>query len=434
MRKMIFISMCISTLVTFGTAATLYAVFFYYGTIGLVSGVFLMSLASLVNYFLTSRLTSNITSSISKINFSAPDEIDTYDELSSFVDTILRQQEQIESHVSELKEQSETTGSIFENMSEGFVMLDRFGVIVSANRRAREIFSTDEGCIGNNVNYLSRNSIFTDKVRAALQGHSGQMILDELEQIHQITFIHSKDRGAIILVEDVTERQLAEKMRREFSANVSHELNTPLTAIAGFSEILQTGTVEPEDVKHFATNINNEARRMIAMVENILFLSKLDEMDGRDTFEQFDAATVARETVENLRPAAEAAQLELSLAATESLMYGNRHLIQVLLTNLITNAIHYNKPRGWVKVAVSLRNRSVYINVSDTGVGIPKEEQSRVFERFYRVEQGRGGAGLGLSIVKHIVRYHGGTIDLESQPDEGTRMFVKLPQDIFEEA
>ena len=461
MRNKIFLWMCVASLFSFGVAAVLVFVFFrnsatlfvevFAGSplLALVVSVLLfVALVLLVNFLVTSWLTRTISGSISRIDFGDPEGIDTYDELSGFVGTILRQQEQISSHVAELSEQSESLRSIFENMHEGFIMLDRFGAILSVNLRARAIFGVgDKEVEGSNINLLTRNHSFLSKTKAALDGHSGQMVMEDLEQIYQASFINSAERGAIILITDITERQLAERMRREFSANVTHELVTPLTCIAGFSEILSKGQVKPDDVLHFTNKINEEARRMIALIDNILFLSKLDEMDGREEDERFDVAEVAAEAIENCMDAAESAQIELSLAASPCHILGKRHLIYVLFTNLISNAIRYNRPKGWVKVAVSTRNRAAYINVTDTGIGIPKEEQRRVFERFYRAGGGRGysdsgggssggsgpsgGAGLGLSIVKHIVRYHEGSVELESVPGEGTRIFIKIPIDLL---
>lgn len=449
MRRRIFIGMLLATLLNIITAGILLAVFFYYEAAALVNGmidsstlavvsVILLAAAILAaSYGLAFHVTRKVTDSISKIDFNAPDNIDTYDELATFVRMILRQQNQIETQMVELTEQGETIRSIFENMHEGFIMIDRFGAVVTANPRARDLFGAAPDCEGKNINYLTRNSSFLDKVKAALQGHSGQMTLD-MDQVFWVSFIPSPDRGTMILIADITERQLAEKMRREFSANVSHELNTPLTTIAGFAEILSKGQANPEDTVHFSTKIRDESRRMIDMVENLFFLSELDEMEGKEAFSQFDISHIAAEAIESLAPMAKAKRIEVTLADSSCPIYGNRRLIYALFTNLVSNAIQYNKSKGWVKIAVSSRNQSAYINVTDTGIGIPKEEQTRIFERFYRVDRSRSkqkgstgvepsGGGLGLAIVKHIVRHHNGTIEIESEPDEGTRVFIKLP-------
>lgn len=449
MRRKIFIGMCLSTLLIFAALAILLAAFFYSEAVGfidividsptfvlIISATILIVVILTVNYGLAFSIAKNVTVSISKIDFDSPEDIDTYDELSSFVRTILRQQNEIESKVFELSELTETIRSIFGNMQEGFIMLDRFGAIITANSRARILFDTnEEECEGKNINFISRNISFLDKVKAALQGHGGQLVMDiaNSDQIYQISFIPSADKGAIVLIADITERQLAEKMRREFSANVSHELNTPLTCITGFAEIISKGQSKPEDTIYFAKKIHFESQRMIDMIENIVLLSKIDEMDGKDAFVRFDVYKVAAEAIESMRASAMEAQVQLVLVNNPlCVVKGNRQLIYMMFTNLISNAIRYNKPKGEVKVAVSNRGRSIYITVTDTGIGIPKEEQYRIFERFYRVEHSRnqktGGAGLGLSIVKHVVRYHEGTIELESEPDEGTRVYIKFPQ------
>ena len=433
MRKKIFNGMCLSTLITCIGAAVAFAVFFSYSVIVYLSvavAVIFVMLVIIFNYTRASRIAREVTDDISKIDFDSPDDIDTYDELASFIRTILRQKNQIESQINELERQASTTQSIFENMQEGFIMLDKSGAVITANHRARAFFDAKDDYEGKNINYLTRNTSLLDKVKAALQGHSGQMLL-ESDQINQISFIPSADQGAILLITNITERQLAEKMRREFSANVTHELNTPLTCIAGFAEILSKGQVEMPDVVHFGEKIKNESYRMIDLVENIIFLSKLDEMDGRDAYTNFDLAKVAREAAGNLQQVADALEIELSLSDSPCNFDGNRQLIHSLFTNLIANAIQYNKPRGSVKIAVSRKKQFAYINVTDTGIGIPKDEQFRVFERFYRVDPSRntqfGGAGLGLSIVKNIIRYHEGTIEMESEPGEGTSVFIKLP-------
>ncbi|MCL2015411.1 MAG: ATP-binding protein [Defluviitaleaceae bacterium] len=449
MKKRIFRTMCVSTFISLGAAsialitvlvptshmANLAAAFAENSVVAVVSGVIFVLVACFINYFLALSITKQITNTISKIDFNAPEDIEIYDELSSFVRTILRQQKQIESNMQEISEQANTIRSIFDNMQEGLVMLDSTSTVVAVNHFAVKLFAAQQNCEGNNIHFLTRDTIFLNKVKAALQGHSGQMLM-ELEKIYQVSFIPSSDKGAIILIADVTERQLAEKMRREFSANVSHELNTPLTCIMGFADIIGKGNIANDDILYFANKISNESRRMIDMIENILLLSRLDEMDGREAYTEFDLSQPAAEAINSLQALAERSQIKLILVDSFALVQGNRHLIYMVFMNLISNAIRYNKAGGEVKIAVSAKKRFAYINVTDTGIGIPKEEKRRIFERFYRVEQSRnqstGGAGLGLSIVKHIIRYHKGTIELESTPGQGTSIFVRIPTGVGE--
>jgi len=434
MRKKIFIGMCLSTLLALVAMIGLLAVFFSGTRITpmlVVTSIVLIGIIGVVNYVLASKLADKITDSVNQIDFSNPDEIEVYDELTSFISTGLNHQNRIEGQLNELSDWVAGIRSVFENMHEGFIMLDPSGDIIIANAHARNIFDVNDDIEGKHINFLTRHIDFLDKVRAVLHGYSVQMVI-EMEQVYQISFIPSVGLGAIVLISDATARQLAKKMRREFLPAVSHELKAPLTYIAGFAEMISKGQIETENMMYFAEKIQREAEGMAEAVENIIFLSDLDEMDRGEDFRQFDVAKIAADVVASLRPAAEAAQVELSLADAPCPVYGNRRLIRAMLANLISNGIHYNQPMGQVKMAVSFKDYSAYISVTDTGIGIPKEQQHRVFERFYRIEDTKGekigGAGLGLAIVKHIVRYHGGTIELESAPGEGTRVFVKLPQ------
>ena len=329
-----------------------------------------------------------------------------------------------ESRLDELSGQLDLIDGIIENIQDGFIMLDSQGTIIKVNQSARSIFGAGEDYKNNNANYLTRDTVFLDKVRAVLQGYSGKMFL-EREQIYKVSFIPSAGGGAIILIADVTERQMTQKARREYSANVSNQLRVPLDLISGFAEIISTGNASLEDAIHFGEKIKSEARRMTDLIENITFLSKLEETDGKEPHTHFDVSVVATQAIESMYSIAEANRIDLALAGSPTFIYGNRSLIYAMFINLISNAINFNKPGGEVKIAVSLRNRFAYINVTDTGIGIPKHEQHRVFERFYQKD---GGTGLGLPIARHIVRHHCGIIEIESVPNEGTTVFVKLPQ------
>lgn len=411
-------------------AGGLWYAFFYFDYGHAMLWAFLLVMVFLLSFLMATWVTRNITQSISQIDFDSPDDIKAYDEFTKFIRTILQQRVQIGNQMHDIEERIGTIRAIIDNMQEGLVMLDQYGSIITANPSAIHLFGIDSDYEGKNAIFLTRNIVFLDKAKAALLGHGSQMVLD-MEKTYQVSFIPSADKGALILIADITEKQLAERMRREFSANVSHELNTPLTAIAGFAEIICAGMAAPEDIAHFAGRINVEAKRMVEMIDGIMFLSRLDESDGAKEFVELDVAEAAAEAIESLSHLAEKKQIELSMATSPCIIKGNRLLIYEMFVNLIDNAIQYNKQGGWIKVAVSLRNQTAYISVNDSGAGIPKEEQQRVFERFYRVDQSRGrktgGAGLGLSIVKHIVRYHNGSIELESVINEGTRVYVKLP-------
>jgi len=441
MRRRIFIALFITTIIGIFITAFL-AIAFFSGVAGhfgemIRSIPFLFLLCILliaITYGVAWWLTHVIATAINKVNFDAPDDV--YDELNEFFQKIIRQRRQIENHESELWVQSETSKSIIENMQDGFVIVDPTGTVITANPRALALFEADQNPDGKNIICLLTDSLFLDKVNDALSGTGGMMTLRKHERVVQVSFLPSANKGAIILATDNTERDRAEKMRREFSANVSHELKTPLTTIGGFSELIMEGIANPKDIVHFATRINSQAKHMGHLIENILFLSKLDEQDAYGTFVSCDIVEIATEVIEGLCHIAEKQQVKVTLVGIQCVMNCNKLLIYEMLMNLIGNAIQYNVSGGKVEVIIE-EDKSVnaegrcHITVSDTGIGIPKEEQSRVFERFYRVEQSRcrktGGAGLGLSIVSHIVRYHKGTIELSSEQGKGLRVDVSLP-------
>jgi len=385
----------------------------------------------LLNYLLAKILVPRFVRRIRQ-DFYAPLEVDTYGAVTKFVGTLIDEKKQNESKIEDLSFHIESTKSIYENMHHGLIMVDRLGNIFAINAKALSFFDATDNFIGKNISFLNPSDAFSDKVKAALLGHSGHLLIDS-EHVYNILFIPSKECGVVILITDATEQQLIEKSRAEFPANVSGELSAPLTMIKGFADLISNGTMETEDTIHFAQKISSECQRMINSVENILFLSTLDEASGFQTFNRFDISKVAAEAIEYWKDAADEAGVEISLSATICPIRGNRHLIYTLFSNLISNAVLYNKLRGTVKIAVSLKNNYAYINVADTGVGFTKEEHHLVFNRFYRTPHANTrdseGAGLGLSVAREIVRYHKGTIDLESEPGAGTRVFVKLPQE-----
>jgi two-component system phosphate regulon sensor histidine kinase PhoR len=237
--------------------------------------------------------------------------------------------------------------------------------------------------------------------------------------------------GAIILLLDITEKAMGEKLRREFSANVSHELKTPLTSIYGYAEMLYNGMIDKNDEHKLLGKIKDEAQRMNTLVQDIILVSKLDEGGVGDAFEDVDLRAVAGEVVEALLLNARENGITVHTTGDGALLRADRSMIYELLYNLVDNAIKYNRPDGKVDVDIRRKSGQVEITVSDTGIGIPKEAQSRVFERFYRVDKShskkKGGTGLGLAIVKHIVRLHDGRISMESREDEGTTITITFP-------
>ena len=435
MRKRIFVALLLATIISI-LATTLLSMAFFSGTADYFGQMirsipFLVlscALLATIAYLIALKLTNIFSTAINKVNFDDPDDI--YDELNEFFQKIIRQRRQIQDHETELWVQSETSKSIIENMQDGFVIIDPFGTVINANPRALALLETDQNPQGKNVIVLLANSIFLDKVTDALNGAGGEMTLRKEERVVQVSFLPSANKGAIILATDNTERDRAEKMRREFSANVSHELKTPLTTIRGLSELIMEGMADPKDIVTFATRINNQAKHMADLIENIIFLSKLDEQDIHETFIICNIAEIATEVIKELEHLAKLQNVQINLTGSTATINCNRLLIYEMLMNLIGNAVQYNVPGGKVDVTIKENKGECFITVSDTGIGIPEEEQARVFERFYRVEQSRcrktGGAGLGLSIVNHIVRYHKGTIEMSSNPGKGLRVDVRL--------
>jgi len=396
------------------------------GAIPVISVVVLVMFA--ICYFLAVRLTKRIVDPINKVRIdeklTAP-----YDELIPFVHTISQQREQIIRHMSDLRSRSNTIEAIMNSMSEGTILVNKDGVILSINRSAAAIFSIAGSADGKNILEILRDVELNESMRAALSGIRGEMNLAHNEKIYRVYFSPVTDSGAIILFLDITEKSMSEKLRREFSANVSHELKTPLTTIYGNAEMLASGMVRDGDKARFYGKIKDEAARLIALIEDIIKLSQLDEDSGNVNFEDIDPAGIAAAVIESL----ESKAMEKNVSVTVSgggVFRANRSQMTELFYNLIDNAIKYNEPDGTVKVEIDVINSQAKITVSDTGIGIPTEVQSRIFERFYRVDKSRskktGGTGLGLAIVKHIVIAYGGSVEVQSEIGKGTRITAIL--------
>jgi len=442
MGRRIFVGLLTTTISGLFAVLFLSAIFFYsqatalFSVItGSVTFIFLLVVVLISLIILAgSILTKNLAGSINKIDFDTPDNI--FDELDEFFQKIMTRDRQIESQISDLRAHSETIDALIKNMHDGFVMVDPTGKVVTSNPRAITLFGARQDPEGKNVINLLADSVFLRKIDAAIDGIGGQMTLQKNDRLVQLSFLPSASQGAIVLTADITERTQAENMRREFSANVSHELKTPLTIISGYAELMATGMAAPSDMALFANKVNNEAKRMINLIENILFLSNLDEQDTHKAFAPENITEIATEVIESLSQMAVDRDVEVSISALPQIIRCNKLLVYEMLMNLISNALQYNTAGGKVEVTIKVKSESkkgnlCYITIADTGIGIPAEEQLHVFERFYRVEQSRGrktgGAGLGLSIVKHVVRYHNGSITLESEPGKGTRFEVVLP-------
>ncbi|MDR2782933.1 MAG: PAS domain-containing protein [Treponema sp.] len=371
-----------------------------------------------------------------------------YDELIPFVRAIEKQRGQIAGQLASLQERSNAINAIMENMSEGAALLDRRGIILSANKSVLRIFGVDAPMEGKNILELLRDITLLEYTRNALTGSRGETDMERAGREYRVYFSPVTDNGAILLFLDVTEKSKAEKLRREFSATVSHELKTPLTSISGYAELLDSGMVQEGDKAAFIRKIKDESWRLLSLIEDIMLLSRLDEGENRSSpFAAVNLAAAAKESAAALTQKASELGVSITVKADDdaansedTIVNANPSMMAELFFNLIDNAIKYNKPGGSVTVEVAESDGLVAASVSDTGLGIPKEAQSRVFERFYRVDKSRskktGGTGLGLAIVKHITAAHNAEITLDSREGEGTKITVyfKRPSDRSKDA
>ena len=318
-------------------------------------------------------------------------------------------------------------------MIEGLVLLNERGTILSINKSATKLLDISRYCVGKDILLLNNSRQMQELLGRVHSGEHCEMPIEHGGVSYTVyaSPVVSGERvaGTVLLVLDMTEKEKAEKLRREFSANVSHELKTPLHTISGCAELLANGMVKPDDIPRFAAQIQSESKRMITLIEDIIKLSHLDEGAGDMQRCDVDLAAIARATVENLRPAAKAADVALSVNACPAVIKnGIPQLLEAIVYNLCENAIKYNRPGGFVKVSVEKNADGTVLTVEDNGIGIPAEQQERIFERFYRVDKSHskevGGTGLGLSIVKHAAALHNAKISMHSAPDEGTSISV----------
>ena len=393
-----------------------------------------LAAALILSGVLASRLARRITEPLNRLDLEHPLENGTYEELAPLLRRMEHQRRQIDRQMDELRRRSEEFEQITGSMSEGLVLLDEAGVILSINPAARRLLDAAENCVGQDLLTVDRDVALSDALRqAAEQGHSefrGQR--NGREYQFDVTRIQSEGRtaGTVLLVFDVTERAFAERNRREFTANVSHELKTPLQGIIGSAELLENGLVKQEDVPRFIGHIRSEAQRLVTLIGDIIRLSQLDEGEPMPA-EPVELLALAREAAESLQSAAAARNVTITVEGEPVELTGVRRLLYEIVFNLCDNAIKYNTDGGRVQVTVTKENETAAVTVRDTGIGIPPDQQDRVFELFYRVDKSHskasGGTGLGLSIVKHAVQYHHGAIHLQSEVGKGTEIRVTFP-------
>ena len=391
-------------------------------------------LALVLSALLARRLARHIVEPLNELDLEHPLDNDTYEELSPLLGRINQQRRQIDAQVQELRRKQDEFEQITGSMKEGLVLLNEEETILSINPAARGLFQACGDCVGQNFLTIERGSDVSHALQAAMeQGHSEiHTERDGREYQLDISRIESEGSvtGAVVLAFDVTEQAMAQRNRREFTANVSHELKTPLQSIMGSAELMENGLVKPEDMPVFVGRIRSEAARLVTLIEDIIRLSQLDEGVELPT-ESIALWPLAEETVATLHDAAAAKNVTISVTGEAVAVRSVRRLLSEILYNLCDNAIKYNVPGGRVTVEVSPTAGGAALVVSDTGIGIPAEHQSRVFERFYRVDKSHsrqsGGTGLGLSIVKHAVQDLGGAIHLDSTPGQGTSICVTIP-------
>ena len=383
---------------------------------------------------LAGRVSRRIVEPLNRLDLEHPLENEAYEELSPLLRRLEHQRRQIDDQLRSLRRRSEEFAQITASMTEGLVLLDERGTVLSINPAACAVFHADDSCVGQPLLTVERDTAVSRALRDAMDTGHGETRMERGGREYQfdMTRIESDGEavGAVLLTFDVTEQAFAERNRREFTANVSHELKTPLQGIIGSAELLESGVVQPGDVPRFVGHIRSEAQRLVTLINDIIRLSELDE-GGALPSEPVELLSLCRDTAQSLAPAAEAHSVTLSVTGEEVTVPGVRRLISEVFTNLCDNAIKYNRDGGSISVTVSRDGGDAVVSVSDTGIGIPPEHQSRVFERFYRVDKSHskasGGTGLGLSIVKHAVLYHHGTVEVHSVPGEGTTFTVRLP-------
>lgn len=400
--------------------------------------VFILLAACLLAGVLSYRVSKKIVKPLSEIDLKHPEQVETYDELSPFLQRIAAQNREIDARMAEIRKQQQEFSMITENMSEGLFVVDRNYQILSYNKSAMQIFGMDPRQEHENLLAVNRSEGFRNAVDSALKGRHAQENLELNGRVYQIIANavcqpdFAEDMvGAVILVLDVTEKEAQEQYRREFTANVSHELKTPLTSISGIAEIIRNGIVKPEDIPHFAGKIYDESQRLITLIGDIIKLSRLDENQVPMERETVDMLEMARNVVQQLSSVARKSGVTLVANGTHGQVQGVRQVLGEMVYNLCENAVKYNRAGGRVWVDVQQVADHVVLRVKDTGIGIPAAEQGRIFERFYRVDKSHskavGGTGLGLSIVKHGAALHHATISVSSEPEQGTEITLTFP-------
>ena len=397
--------------------------------------IIVIIIAVIISAVLAHKMSKRIIEPLNKLDLDNPTENDAYEEIAPLLSRIHKQNMKIERKVAELNRRKDEFELITKNMREGLLLLDKNRNILTINSSAIKVFDTDENCVGKEFLTINRRHEIISAIEKALtDGHSEiRANLNDKEYQFDISRIDTDGEtvGAVVLAFDITEQADAERLRREFTANVSHELKTPLQTITGSAELMENGLVKPEDMPRFVGHIREEATRLVTLVEDIIGLSQLDEQTELPK-ENVSLYATANEVCGILRDSADKKDITLSVSGNSGNVYGVKHLLFEVIYNLCDNGIKYTPDGGKVEVNISETEKEVMLMVSDNGIGIATEHHTRIFERFYRVDKSHskksGGTGLGLSIVKHSVQYHGGKISIQSEENKGTAVTVVLPK------
>ena len=393
-----------------------------------------LAAALILALVLAKRISARIVAPLNRLDLEKPLENDTYEELSPLLTRINQQRRQIDAQLRTLQQKKDEFAQITASMNESLVLMNEKGTVLSINPAARTLFHAEPDCVGRDFLTVERSHEISCAIRRALEEGHAELRVERGGREYQLDISRIESEGtvigAVLLAFDVTEQAFAERNRREFTANVSHELKTPLQSIMGSAELIENGLVKQEDMPRFVGHIRTEAARLVTLIEDIIRLSQLDE-GGELPFEPVDLKKLAEEASASLASAAAEKQVTIRVHGDDRQITTVRRLTSEIIYNLCDNAVKYNREGGSVDVTIDGTAHGAVVTVQDTGIGIPPEHQSRVFERFYRVDKSHsrqsGGTGLGLSIVKHAVQYLGGRIELESQPGKGTTMRVHFP-------
>jgi len=380
--------------------------------------------------------TKRIIKPINLINLDDPLQNDVYSELSPLLTAIEKQHRRIRTQMEELQKKQDEFSAITENMSEGLILLNKSGTVLSINNSAARLYGIDRDYTGKDILTVDRSLPVQEIIKAASAGKHAETTVEISGRSYHFlanpVLSSGSISGTILLAFDTTERSHTEKLRREFTANVSHELKTPLQSIMGSAELIKNGLVRDEDMPRFVERIYTEACHLVELINDIIQLSQMDEMSQELPKEDVALKALSVDTAERLKPLADERGVTIDVQGEETIINGSVKLISEIIYNLVDNAIKYNRPEGRVHVTIASEPDGTTLSVADTGIGIPKEDQSRIFERFYRVDKSHsrdtGGTGLGLSIVKHAALYHNAEITLQSKLGAGTTIKVKFPK------